>query len=270
MKLNNECFVFFRKFGIIVCVAFGMFFIMSCSDNKPTAPYQPLGVNTSNPAKFIKDKEKLATIYNIEDIDGKGRLYEVHYTADYKLDEALRANISSAMDLFDFVGQHLYDSIPRMEGNGEISFMPGCSAFAVNDKATGNYLMGRNYDFCHTDTSTGTKKYIPISVFVVHTAPEGGKKSISFVDGLNLGYAQGAYSDGLTDLSTLVGLPYAALDGINEDSFAIGVLSLNEAPTMQNDPTKTNIGTTVAIRMLLDRASTVKDAINMLKNITCA
>ncbi|MDO5759485.1 MAG: linear amide C-N hydrolase [Bacteroidota bacterium] len=63
----------------------------------------------------------------------------------------------------------------------------------------------------------------------------------------------------------MIGLPYVALDGINEDGFAIGVLALNEAPTMQNDATKTNITTTVAIRMLLDRASTVKQAIEMLK-----
>ena len=61
----------------------------------------------------------------------------------------------------------------------------------------------------------------------------------------------------------LMGLPYAALDGINEDGFAIGVLALNEKPTTQKR-NKTKISTTVAIRMLLDRASTVKEAIKML------
>ena len=41
----------------------------------------------------------------MKDLDGTGRLYEVNYTADYKLDEALDANISSTMGLLGF-GQH--------------------------------------------------------------------------------------------------------------------------------------------------------------------
>lgn len=83
------------------------------------------------------------------------------------------------------------------------------------------------------------------------------------VDGLNMGYGKGFYTDGNTDLSLLMGLPYAALDGINEDGFAIGVLALTEKQTNQQTG-KPRIGTTVAIRMLLDRASTVKEAIKML------
>lgn len=85
------------------------------------------------------------------------------------------------------------------------------------------------------------------------------------VDAMQLGYGQGFYTDGETDLSLLMGLPYAALDGINEDGFAIGVLALKENQTQQNTG-KPRIGTTTAIRMLLDRASTVKEAVAMLKN----
>ena len=62
-----------------------------------------------------------------------------------------------------------------------------------------------------------------------------------------------------------MGLPYAALDGINEDGFAIGVLALTEAQTCQNN-NNPRINTTVAIRMLLDRASTVKEAVEMLRH----
>ena len=85
------------------------------------------------------------------------------------------------------------------------------------------------------------------------------------VDGLNMGYGQGFYNDGKTDLSLMMGLPYAALDGINEDGFAIGVLALNEEQTNQQTG-KGRISTTVAIRLLLDRASTVREAIEMLKS----
>lgn len=237
-------------------------FVISCSDDNSD---EKDSKGTNNPSVFIKDKEKLAIIQNIKDIDGMGRLYEVNYTVDYKLDEILEANISGTMDLLKFVQQHLYDSVPSKQTNNEISFLPGCSAFAVPDKANGKFLMGRNYDFCHTRTIDGVRSYVPIAAFVIHTAPAGGKKSIAFADGLSFGFAQGCYSDGKTDLSLLIGLPYAILDGINEDGFAIGVLSLNEPPTTQNDASKKNISTTVAMRMLLDRASTVKEAIQMLE-----
>lgn len=247
----------------VVLLAAAVFPMTSCSDDDTDDPTPT--VITDNKAVFIKDSEKLASIYSMQDIDGNGRLYEMNYTADYKLDEALQANISSTAGLLGFVQQHLYDSIPQTASASKVSFTPGCSAFAVPEATSGDFLMGRNYDFCHTTTVNGVKQYVPISAFVVHTAPKGGKKSISFVDGLNFGYKQGAYTDGKSDLSLLIGLPYAALDGINEDGFAISVLSLNEAPAMQADATKKNISTTVAIRMLLDRASTVKQAVEMLR-----
>lgn len=244
-----------------------IFGAVACSDdNSPSGDPNPTpGAHTTNKAVFIKDKEKRATLYTMDDLDGTGRLYEVYYTADYKLDAALNAGISSTAGLLNFVYQNLFDSIPTSPSPTKLSIQPGCSAFAAPDPSTDDYLMGRNYDFCHTvPVDSGKKRYVPISAFVVHTAPEGGKQSVAFADGLNFGYTQGAYTDGKTDLSLLIGLPYAILDGINEDGFAIGVLSLNEAPTMQTDPNKTNIGTTIAMRMLLDRASTVKEAIEML------
>ncbi len=267
MKKNR--FSMLALFGI---AAITTAFILSCSDDDTPAPTptptpSPTpGATTKNPACFLKDKEKLATIYTMKDLDGTGRLYEVNYTADYKLDEALDANISSTMGLLGFVQHNLYDSVPAPPTNSTLSFLPGCSAFAVPDQQGNSYQMGRNYDFLHRVKISGTDQYtyVPISAFIVRTAPAGKKKSISFVDGLNFGYNQGACNNDTTDLSLLIGLPYAALDGINEDGFAIGVLSLNEAPTMQDNPTKKNINTTVAIRLLLDNASTVDEAIALL------
>lgn len=261
--MKKRSFIF--RTGLVALLAAAVFPMTSCSDDDTENVNPTPAIITDNKAVFIKDSEKLASIYSMQDIDGNGRLYEMNYTADYKLDEALQANISSTAGLLGFVQRYLYDSIPQTASASKVSFTPGCSAFAVPEATSGNFLMGRNYDFCHTTTVNGVKQYVPISAFVVHTAPKGGKKSISFVDGLNFGYKQGACTDGKSDLSLLIGLPYAALDGINEDGFAISVLSLNEAPAMQTDATKKNICTTVAIRMLLDRASTVKQAVEMLR-----
>ena len=215
---------------------------------------------TQNPSAYITDSEKLAMLHSMKDLDGTGRLYEINYTADYKLDEVLSAGLTETTKLFGYVAYLLYDIKPSASWN--VQYDAGCSCFAVPDSKTSKYLMGRNYDYRHFNADKTS--YVPTSAILVHTAPQGGKKSISMVDGLNMGYGKGFYTDGNTDLSLLMGLPYAALDGINEDGFAIGVLALKENQTKQ-ETGQPRIGTTTAIRMLLDRASTVKEALAMLE-----
>lgn len=235
----------------------------SCSndDDDITPEPVPTPAVTTNPAKYITDSSKLAMLHNVYDLNGDGSVYEIDYTADYKLDQVVNAGITETNQLFRYIGSILYDNLSP--SSAKATFGAGCSAFAVPEASTGQFLMGRNYDFRHV--SSDGKSYVDIPAIVVHTAPAGGKKSISLVDGLNLGYAKGFYTDGTSDLSLMMGLPYAALDGINEDGFAIGVLALKENQTNQQTG-KPKIGTTVAIRMLLDRASTVKEAVGMLQN----
>lgn len=247
--------LFTRLFVSVTTVLFILLLASCCNDDDdaPTVPSQ-------NPATFIKDEAKLAMLHSMKDVDGSGRLYEIDYTVDYKLDAVLKSGCTETNQLFNYVAYLLYDSLPQ--SRAQVSFDAGCSAFAVPNSQSGDFLMGRNYDFCHA-TEDGTS-YKSIAAILVRTAPPGGKKSISMVDGMQLGYGQGFYTDGETDLSLLMGLPYAALDGINEDGFAIGVLALREKQTQQ-DTGQPRIGTTTAIRMLLDRASTVKEALAMLK-----
>lgn len=211
--------------------------------------------------KYITDPDKVAMLNSIQDLDGNGRLYELYYTEDYKLDQVLASEKTTVDDLFQYVAYLLYDETGTKAPN--VDFGSGCSAFAVPEQGGLDFLMGRNYDYRH---STADKKsYLPTAAIIVHTAPENGKKSISMVDGMHLNYGQGFYEDKDKDLSLLMALPYAALDGINEDGFAIGVLALNEKPAKQNN-NNPKISTTVAIRMLLDRASTVQEALTMLDN----
>lgn len=217
--------------------------------------------STENKASFITDAGKLEMIHSMKDLDGNGRLYEIDYNQDYMLDSVMQPGITEQTGLFRHIASLLFDNLPAEKP--EVKYGAGCSAFAAQEAEGKGFLMGRNYDFRHF--TPDNKSYLPTSAILVRTAPEGGKKSISMVDGLNLGFGQGFYNDGKTDLSMLMALPYAALDGINEDGFAIGVLALNEKQTNQQTG-KQRIGTTVAIRMMLDKASTVREAIEMLKN----
>ena len=73
----------------------------------------------------------------------------------------------------------------------------------------------------------------------------GGKKSISMVDSYWLGLKKGFYTDGESDLSVMMALPYALMDGINEDGLAVAVLHLGGDATIQDTPGKRNILTSV-------------------------
>ncbi|MGM9736091.1 MAG: linear amide C-N hydrolase [Candidatus Cryptobacteroides sp.] len=229
-------------------------FFVSCSKEKDSDDkVEP------KKAAYITNKAKLAMINSVRNLDGQGRLYMVDYTVDYKLDEIIAANCKGLNGLFTTMPKLLFDKMPTSSSN--VKFGAGCSAFAATEDNGIDFFMGRNYDFSHADE----KGYNQIAAILVRTAPENGKKSISMVDGYNLGYGKGFYEDPNVDMSMLMGLPYALLDGINEDGFAIGVLALREAPTIQQDPDKNTIGTTVAMRLLLDRASSVREAIELLK-----
>ena len=244
---------------IAFCAMLSMLVLAACSDDEGPSP-----TPTTNDAVFIKDKAKRDMIYSLVDLEGdKGRIYEMNYTVDYKLDEALNAGIVGTTSLTRFVVTHLFDSIPSAK-SVSLSYDAGCSAFACPDGTSGNFLMGRNFDFNHRDPDTKERVMIPL--IAVHTAPAGGKKSVSFVDGQFVKYESGFYTKKGNDLSMLMALPYLLLDGINEDGFAVSVLKLDGLPTAQSDSPNKEIFTTVAMRMLLDRASTVKEAKEMLKD----
>lgn len=256
MELSNCCkSTKLLMFGVMMSTML----LSSCGDDSNESP-KP--TPTDNEARLLTDENKRAMVYSMVDLEGdKGRIYEINYTEDYKLDAALDADIDGVPALLGFVMQNLLDV--QSTKPQAVSYDAGCSAFACPDKTSGDFLMGRNFDFNHIDATTGERTMIP--VIAVHTAPKGGKKSVSFVDGLFIGYKSGFYTDGKSDLSMLMALPYVLLDGINEDGFAICVLKLDGKPTKQEQPGKKKIFTTVAMRMLLDRASTVKEAVEMLK-----
>ena len=242
----------------LTCVILSTSVTTACSDDDTPAKKTP--TPTTNGASMISDQAKLDMIYSLVDLEGnKGRIYEMNYTVDYKLDDAINFGIDGQTKLTQFVGAYLMDDTSGKKMS--LAYDAGCSAFAAPDKSTGDFLMGRNFDFNHWDKDSNR---IDIPVIVVHTAPKGGKKSVSFVDGYFVGYKKGFYTAPKTDLSMLMALPYLLLDGINEDGFAISVLKLDGKPTRQTDASKKTVFTTVAMRMLLDRASTVKEATAML------
>lgn len=211
-----------------------------------TSFHSVLAEATVNPAKLLKTEDQARSIASLKDIDG-GRFYMMDYTADYKLDEALRENLTDAASLEAFVRKHLLAGEAQMLLTAEA----GCSAF-VSTTEDGCVLYGRNFDY-----------KMDMSAVLIRTAPKDGYKSIGLVDTGWIGYGLGSLNDGVTDLSLAVSFPYLIMDGMNEKGLAVCVLQLDGEPTRQNRG-KPKISTTVAMRMILDRAATVDEAITLL------
>ncbi|MGE5422879.1 MAG: carcinine hydrolase/isopenicillin-N N-acyltransferase family protein [Ignavibacteriales bacterium] len=191
---------------------------------------------------------EIKTISSVEKIDNYG-FYSMEYDSDYGLNDLLKVGASSNEDLIQFIVDRMAKGIPVKIDIGDTDL--SCTTFnAVTPK--GDYIFGRNFDM----------GYAP--GIIVHTKPTDGYESISMVNLGFLGYKEGYMPDSFINGFASLGVPYAPLDGINEKGLSIGILLLPDKPTEQ-ETDKIDITCTAAIRLLLDKAATVDEAVALLK-----
>ncbi|MDO4802732.1 MAG: hypothetical protein Q4A15_11260, partial [Prevotellaceae bacterium] len=92
--------------------------------------------------------EQWATIKTLRPVDSGGYLYEINYTADYKLDDVLALGASNMLDIINDIksvilpkSQHYFPFNPA-----NIQLGLGCTCFSAAAE-DGGYILGRNYDF---------------------------------------------------------------------------------------------------------------------------
>lgn len=174
--------------------------------------------------------------------------YEMNYHADYNLDKFLENGAATDGELVSFVTKQILKGI-----SFEVNPDGACSTFIATDE-DGDNLFGRNFD------------YVPSIGLIVRTKPKNGYESISVVNLNHLGLSLENMPDkNLINRVITLAAPYAPLDGMNEKGLAIGVLVIEDGVVHQ-DTGKTPITTTSAIRMILDKAATVDEAVELLKN----
>lgn len=190
---------------------------------------------------------RLKTISTIKQVEGD--LYQVDYSADYKLDQILKASVKDVAELEAILSKKLFFGYP-IETNENLF---GCSAFFVKTPS-GEHIIGRNFD------------YAKAGAILVYTEPKNAYKSYSMVNLAHLGVSeeQGTMPNTLMGKLSILAAPYGSVDGMNEKGLSVSVLELQTEPTNQ-DTGKTDIITTVAVRMLLDKAANTKEAIELLK-----
>ena len=188
----------------------------------------------------------IQTIKKLTDYE-EYNLYKMEVKYDYSIQDVIDYGIK---DNQTFVDAILAEALPYLPVHIKVPDF-GCSAFTAKE-ATGTIRMGRNYDF-KNDTSA----------MMVHCNPKDGYESIGFTALDNISANQPEES--MKKKLACVAAPFICLDGINEKGVSIAVLTLDSEPVFQNRG-KEVIGTTLAIRLVLDHAATTEEAIKLLDN----
>lgn len=173
-------------------------------------------------------------------------LYTTDVTYDYSIDDIISSGITDTQSIIDAVIRLYLPGLDIKYNAPEF----GCSAFSTGD-TRGHVLTGRNYDF-KNDTSA----------MLVHCRPTGGYESVATAALDNIG--MNAPEDEKRAALANIAAPFICLDGLNEKGVSIAVLTLDSEPTFQHTG-KPVIATTLAIRLVLDRAATTQEAVDILK-----
>jgi hypothetical protein len=125
-----------------------------------------------------------------------------------------------------------------------------CTCFSAKTKH-GNQILGRNFDWSDHPA------------LLLYTDPPGRYASVSMVDISYLGYSKSDAPD--KNPGGLFRSPLLPFDGMNEKGLAIGMMAL---PTAQapDDPQKQTVGSLLIIRLMLDYAKNLDEAIAILKS----
>lgn len=212
---------------------------------------------------MLKNEQQAQGIVLMSNEDSllNGLLYYLDFQNDYQLDKILKADVRGLKDFVTYAGTHMLSTGKVLANYKKLK--TGCSSF-VCTAPNGDILFARNFDFI----SDG-----PVPVVACNTAPQDGYRSVSIISLSLLKYPKGSLSDGTTDVSLLATAPYLLMDGMNEKGLAISVLYLDPSDTVkkvwyggteQYDKHKHDIMTTIAMRLVLDRAASVDEALALL------
>ena len=203
---------------------------------------------------------EIATLRSVRSVDGNPYLYQMEYKAAYDLDDLVAEDIDENAELLDYVIGRVGKGIPiKMKSaqvadeNGEMATF-NCTSFqALKADGTG-FWYGRNYDYFKNPT------------MVTISRPKRGYASIAVSDMSHFGYSlEKLPAKFMSKLSCLASV-YAPVDGINEKGLCTSIMALPKQASQQ-DTDKHDVGTTIIMRLWLDRCATVAEALALLETV---
>lgn len=210
------------------------------------------GMAMRNNAEKTLTIEKIVEVAPTEKITSlEDGLSTVSFNGNYEFDRFLtQGGASSDADVIGFLTEYLLSDASELKFE-QNAF--GCSTIAVEGE-NGERFFGRNFDWNKCEA------------MVVLSKPENGYQSVSTV---NLDFIRKGTKGvmGLVlksqKIQTIAAL-YAPLDGMNEKGFCVSVNMIEDSDTIEQNTEKSDLTTTTAIRLLLDKAANVEEAITLL------
>jgi len=175
--------------------------------------------------------------------------------------DSLTLNSLRKLDRFPFYTMNFYggyDFKGYLEGRIEFPRLDSadakvkCTCFAAMGNSD-SMLFGRNFDYPNS---------IPLLLF---THPKDGYASMSMTDLDYFGYSYKNLPDSFCNRKQLLKTPWLPIDGVNEKGVAIGVMTV-EKTEPPNDPSKRTINEAAMIRLVLDYAGNVEEAIELIQH----
>jgi hypothetical protein len=208
--------------------------VVACGAN-PAGPALPEGATPSELGLTVEQVASLESLRQVDDYP----LYTMHHYAP----EPLAADGPAPSSLLAISG-----TADRPQW--------GCSLFAAV-AGPESRIFGRNFDW----------EFSP--ALLLFNRPPDGYASVSMVDIAYLGFA-GEASTGLTrePLAGLIGLLNAhrlPFDGMNEAGLVVGMAAVPET-SISPDPAKETVDSLGIIRLMLDRAATVEQAVDVMQD----
>lgn len=198
-----------------------------------------------------------------DDAHNDGSVYKMTVKGGFYFDDFLKSGgASSDTELINFITDHITRGLVDMTIK-ETDI--GCSAFTAQAE-NGDRLFGRNYDFDKTN----------VCITLCQNPGKGRYKSFSTVDLNYVGMDTETDVTGVMNKITCLAAPYAPLDGINEKGVSCGIFmsyqgdidgdpDLNTVATDQKHDGRDNITSTTMLRMILDYAANVDEAVELVK-----
>jgi len=182
------------------------------------------------------ESDRIKTIRSLKKLDDFP-LYTMHFYGDYDLPD-YASKVSLPLDIP--ISHRSVDSSPW-----------ACTCFSTKTKH-GSQLLGRNFDWDDHPA------------LLLYTDPPGRYASVSMVDISYLGYSKN--DDPGKNPGGLMRSPLLPFDGMNEQGLAIGMMALSAADP-PNDPQKQTVGSLMIIRLMLDHAKNVEEAIAIFNKV---
>ena len=199
--------------------------------------------------------KEISTLKTVTQVEDNKYLYTMEYKAPYDLDEVIASDIDENSKLLQYVVSKVGKGIPIHIGSSQVVEDEGehCTSFQARNSDGSGYLYGRNYDFYKNPT------------MVTFSHPEDGYASVAVSDMSHFGYSLDKVPEKFLSKVLCLAAVYAPVDGMNEKGLCTSIMALPKQASQQSTG-KHSVGTTILMRLFLDRCATVEEALEIVNS----